>query len=101
MKKILIICFLTLLFTPTVIANNGTAETPFKEPVSKQQIIFKFLYAMGGVAVSSIILFVGLSAYNKVRNKLIKIPTNDYANTFNSPNNLKDAVNIYLEKTKD
>lgn len=78
-----------------------TADTPFKEPISTRQYAFKFLYAMGGVVVSSLILFVGLSVYNKIRSKVVKVATNDYANTFNSPTNLKDAVNIYLEKTKD
>ena len=39
----------------------------YKQPVSKRKIAMKFIYAMCGVAVSSILLFVLLSLYNKIR----------------------------------
>ena len=72
----------------------------YKEPVSKRKIAMKFIYAMTGVAVSSILLFVILMLYNKIRSKMVQPPSSDYTNTLTTPNNLKDAVNIYLEKTK-
>ena len=109
MKKIvLIICFLFVGLIPVVAQESPLvpdteqkSEIPYKEPVDRKALMFKFLYAMGGVVASSLILYIGLSLYNKLREKTIKTPTSDYVNTLNTPNNLKDAVNIYLEKTKD
>lgn len=72
----------------------------YKEPVSKRKIAMKFIYAMLGVAISSILLFILLTIYNKIRSKVVQPPSSDYTNTLATPNNLKDAVNIYLEKTK-
>ena len=72
----------------------------YKEPVSKRKIAMKFIYAMLGVAISSILLFVLLTIYNKIRSGVVQPPSADYTNTLATPNNLKDAVNIYLEKTK-
>ena len=72
----------------------------YKEPVSKRKIAMKFVYAMLGVAISSILLFILLTIYNKIRSKVVQPPSSDYTNTLATPNNLKDAVNIYLEKTK-
>ena len=43
------------------------APTPYKQPVSKKRIIKKFLFAMLGVLASSLIIFVGLSVYNRFR----------------------------------
>ena len=85
----------------TVPLETKTEIAPFKQPVSQHQLIKKFLYAMGGVAASSIILFVGLSAYNRIRSRVIKTHNNNFSSTLNSPNNFKEAVNIYLEKTKE
>ncbi len=72
----------------------------YKEPISKRKIAMKFLYAMAGVAASSILLFILLSLYNKIRSNVVKTPSEDYTNTLATPNNLKDAINIFLEKTK-
>ena len=79
---------------------NTENKIVYKEPVSKRKIAMKFIYAMTGVAVSSILLFVILTLYNKIRSKMVQPPSSDYTNTLTTPNNLKDAVNIYLEKTK-
>lgn len=113
MKKILLILlFVGTLLTPAI-ANEPETQTavteplpqtkqlPFKEPISRRKVAMKFIYAMGGVVASSTILFVGLSAYNRIRSKVIKVANNDYANTLSTPDNLKDAVNIYLEKTRN
>lgn len=113
MRKILFTFILIgTLLTPVIaeenVSNNNMTEPlqnstqiPYKEPISKRKIAMKFIYAMGGVVASSMILFVGLSIYNKIRSKVIKVANNDYSNTLNTPNNLKDAVNIYLEKTRN
>ncbi len=80
-----------------VIQNN------FKQPVSKKKIAKKFLLAMSGVAISSIILFVLLSLYNKLRasfgGNAIQPPAEGEA-PLETPDNLTDAVKTFLDKTK-
>lgn len=114
MKRNIISILLTILLIAPVFAEEAidsqvtpninkvlSKDIPYKQPVSKRAIAKKFLFAMGGVAASSIILFLSLTAYNKLRNNIIKTSSSDYSNTLNTPTNLKDAVNIYLEKTRN
>ena len=108
-NKIVAIILLTLLSTPvysedsvaSVTTTSEKQEIPFKEPLGNKKLIMKFLYAMGGVVVSSMTLFIGLSIYNKIRNRVITTTCSNYTNTLQTPNNLKDSINIYLERTKD
>ena len=108
-NKIITILFLILLSSPIYAENQAIDDTlstnqqeiPYKEPISKRKLAKKFLYAMGGVVVSSMALYIGLSIYNRVREGVIKTHSSDYTNTLNTPSNLKDSINIYLEKTKD
>ena len=86
--------------TPEINNISTKQEIPFKQPASKKALAKKFLIAMGTVIASSLALYVGLTVYNNMRNKIIKTATTDYTNTLNTPDNLKDAVNIYLEKTR-
>jgi len=62
--------------------------------------IYKFLKVMVGVALSSVMIFLGLTIYNKFfilkRSGKIK----DYANTLETPKTVEDALNIFIEKTK-
>ena len=77
------------------------APTPYKQPVSKKRIIKKFLLAMLGVLASSLIIFVGLSVYNRFREILT-------ANTsmegdekiLETPENISEAVKSFVDKTK-
>jgi len=68
-----------------------------KEPISKRKIAFKFLMAMAGVATSSVVIYVGLSVYNK----LFKTESSAAIglNSLRTPENFKDAINIFLNKT--
>ena len=74
---------------------------PHKQPVSKKKIIKKFLLAMLGVGASSILIFVSLSIYNKIKNGVVRseyITNGD--SSLNTPDNITDAVKSFLEKTK-
>ena len=51
---------------------SQVAESPYKKPISKKKIIKKFLLAMLGVLVSSLILYVGLTLYNRFHDGFIK-----------------------------
>lgn len=74
----------------------------YKQPVSKRKIAKKFLAAMGGVLISSLALYFILSLYNKVRESFLDKEefTKDVETSLETPDNLDDAVRIFLEKTK-
>lgn len=83
-----------------------TVQTPesftYKQPVSKRKIAKKFLLAMAGVGISSVLLFVLLSLYNRIRTGIVpnkqESPTGE--TSLVTPDNLQDAVRTFLEKTK-
>ncbi len=77
---------------------------PYKQPVSKKNIAKKFLLAMAGVAISSILLYVILTIYNKMREVLgmtskEELPQENMT-SLTTPDNLEDAVKTFLEKTR-
>ncbi len=75
----------------------------YKQPVSKKKIAKKFLLAMSGVAISSIILFILLSLYNKLRANFSENtiqPASEGEAPLETPDNLTDAVKTFLNKTK-
>ena len=76
----------------------------YKQPVSKKKIAKKFLLAMAGVAISSILLYVILTIYNKMREVLgmtskEELPQENMT-SLTTPDNLEDAVKTFLEKTR-
>lgn len=76
-------------------------SAPYKQPVSKKKIVLKFLAAMGGVTISSLILYVGLSLYNKLRSGHInKINTQEGETSLKTPDDIDEAIKTFLEKTK-
>ena len=75
---------------------------PYKQPVSKRKMAKKFLIGMGSVAVSSILLFLILTIYNKIRESILA-PKQDQQSGETSlvtPENLTEAVRTFLDKTK-
>ena len=78
-----------------------TVSVPVKRPTSKKQLALKFVMAMMGVAASSVIIYVVLTVYNRFIYGTPKAPqpkTQD--EEFKTPNNMKDALDIFLKKTK-
>lgn len=74
----------------------------YKQPVSKRKMAKKFLIGMGSVAVSSILLFLILTVYNKIRESILA-PKQDQQSGETSlvtPENLTEAVRTFLDKTK-
>lgn len=89
--------------TQTVTQELPAMDTiPYKQPVSKKKMAKKFLMAMGGVALSSILLFLILTIYNKIRASLLaphsEQPTGE--TSLVTPENLTEAVKTFLDKTK-
>lgn len=67
---------------------------------SKSDAIAKFLIAMGGVALSSIVIFLGLTIYNKffVDKKLFE--PNNPDDALNTPKTVEEAVTLYIKRNK-
>lgn len=76
--------------------------SPYKQPISKKKIIKKFLFAMLGVALSSFILYFGLTFYNKVREKFgePKVKSLEGETPLQSPVDFEGSVKTFLDKTK-
>lgn len=75
----------------------------FKQPASKRKIAKKFLLAMAGVGISSVILFLMLSLYNKLRENFKSgtlHPSKGNEEQLETPDNLTDAVRTFLDKTR-
>lgn len=75
----------------------------YKQPISKRKIAKKFLLAMAGVVISSIVLFVMLTIYNKIRRNFVVSSAENNTNkepSLETPNNLTDAVKTFLDKTQ-
>lgn len=86
-SKITVICaFLLFIGLPA-----------FCAPISIKQTALKFLYAMGGVALSSFIIFAGLTIYNKLFVRKANINDDDDLST---PDNIDDAVAFFIKKNK-
>ena len=104
LKKCLIsIALVTALFAPLTVPAyaksdlNPTVTAATKQPESKKEIAFRFIMAMVGVATSSILIYVGLSVYNKLfRNSSETIIG---LNSLRTPENFKEAINVFVEKT--
>lgn len=76
-------------------------ETEFKQPISKRKLAKKFLSAMGGVALSSFLLFFLLTLYNRVREKTFgRVKTLEGETSLETPNDLTSALRTFLDKTK-
>ena len=76
--------------------------SPYKQPISKKKILKKFVFAMFGVLLSSLILYFGLTLYNKVRENLgePKVKNFEGETPLQSPADLDGAVRSFLDKTK-
>jgi len=84
-------------------ANNPVMKYATKIPMGRKQLAMKFLLAMFGVGVSSVVIFVGLSIYNKLmygttQNRKNNASTED--DNYKTPSNMKEALDIFLNKTK-
>ena len=80
---------------------SQTVETPYKKPISKKKILKKFLFAMFGVVASSLILYFGLTIYNRIRDGLpVKVNTPEGETPLTTPVDLQGAVRSFLDKTK-
>lgn len=80
--------------------NSIKTEFAMKAPIGKREMAMKFVLAMLGVATSSVVIYVMLTVYNKFFYGGSKIVINKDDNDFKTPTNMKEAINIFLKKTK-
>ena len=75
-------------------------QVDYKVPIEKKKIIKKFLVAMGAVVGSSLLIYFGLTAYNRVRENLLGQNSMQIGeSSLETPENIEDAVKTFLDKT--
>lgn len=89
---------------PQTTLSEGDMDTesfPKSKPISKRQIAKKFFAAMLGVVCSSLIIFFGLSIYNKIRENIKnQVKTPEGTTPLATPDDMESAVKTFLDKTK-
>ena len=65
--------------------------------VPLKQTAMKFILAMGGVALSSLIIFTGLSVYNKF---FADKKDKDEDDSLTTPDSINDAIVFFIRKNK-
>ena len=85
-----------------MVMDNEEDFIQYKQPVSKRKIAKKFLLAMSGVGISSILLFFFLTLYNKIRERILNGTdgqNNQNETSLYVPKDYNEAVKNFLEKT--
>lgn len=67
---------------------------------SKGDTIAKFLIAMGGVMLSSFVIYLGLTIYNKFFVDKSLFPNNDPDDVLNTPKTIDEAVTLFIKRNK-
>ncbi len=78
----------------------AVADIPSKQPTGVMITATKFIVTMGGVVISSIVIWAGLSIYNKIISKrgFNKGTLND--DVLNTPKTVEDAVTFFIKRNK-
>ena len=77
------------------------AVLPYKQPVNKKKIVKKFLFAMLGVGLSSVIIYIGLTIYNKIREGFSsKTAISSNKTSLTMPDTTNEAIKSFLDNTK-
>lgn len=91
--------FITSLQLPCIAEKqhfDNDIVTAMKQPVSKKQIAYKFIMAMFGVVASSIVIYVGLTAYNKF---FLNCKVSVKKNQIKLNSDIKRSIISFLNKT--
>ena len=90
MKNKIFLTILTILFAE----NAG-----YSMPASAHSVIVKFSLAMGGVLISTLVIFLGLTIYNKIREKYLSELTTE-EEVLKTPKTRDDAIKFFIRKNK-
>lgn len=77
-----------------------TANAGFCLPLHVKNTIIKFSYAMGGVILSSLLIFLGLSIYNKFRSNALNEKTSVDEEILKTPKTKDDAIKFFIRKNR-
>ena len=92
--------FVTLFASCGICAEDVAAHVPTQAPqVSFHKAVVKFLLAMGGVALSSFVIYAGLTVYNKFF-VYPKLDGNSEDDVLKTPHSADDALNFFIKKNK-
>ena len=86
----------------TVIDTDVKNKTIYKEPVSKRKMAKKFLKAMLAVVASSLIIFIGLSLYNRLRDSFstqAALTSGPNETDLETPEDMDEALRSFMDKT--
>ena len=88
-NKVIVTCLLTVL----------TANAAYSMPLAFKTSIIKFSFAMAGVLVSSVIIYLGLTVYNKIReNSQAELSFEE--EILKTPKTKDDAIRFYIKKNR-
>lgn len=104
-KNILFTIFSLMIFfmgiNSGLCAEDVTQHTPdLMQSISLNSTILKFLKVMGGVALSSIIIYVGLWFYNRFFVKPDIANPEEENNVLATPKNIDSAVSFFIKKNR-
>jgi hypothetical protein len=86
----------SLLITLILTANAGFCEQT--RTVAVHDIMIKFVIAMVGVIIASIVIWAGLAIYNKIL--LNNGTTSHEEDALKSPKTIEDAVKFFITKNR-
>ena len=90
MKNKILFILLSLLLT----GNAG-----FSAPAPVSSVIVKFSLAMGGVLISTLVIFLGLTIYNKIRTKVLG-ELSPEEEVLRTPKTKDEAIKFFIRKNK-
>ena len=86
--------------TDESIPEKNASELEHFSKKGMQNGFVKFGFAMLGVLLSAIVIFFALKLYKKLGGKVVSAPdTFGVKNSLDSPSEMKDAINLFLDKT--
>ena len=76
-----------------------TANAGYTMPAAAKGVLIKFSVAMTGVVVSTLLIYVGLTVYNKIRSKFCDNISPE-EEVLKHPKTKDEAIKFYIRKNK-
>ncbi len=106
-NKKIILFYIALIILCIAGVNSGMCAEEIAQHIPEtaqsselHSTIFKFLKVMGGVALSSVIIFAGLWIYNRFIVKDVVVEKPEERNTLATPKNIDSAIAFFIKRNK-
>ena len=86
-------------FILTILTFLLTAQAGFCFPPAVKDVAVKFSFAMAGVVLSSLVIFLGLTVYNKMRNNK-NVELSPEEEVLRTPKTVDEAIKFYIRKNR-